>query len=80
MQPRVLFQIANMLIYRKGRVSGTIKVEETAITQDQALSQADIVIAGVPSPKFSIEPTKLKPGCIAVNFSQCASHRNCIRF
>jgi len=62
--------IDNMLIYRKGRVNGTIKVEETEVTQDEALAAADIVIAGVPHPKFKIEASKEKPGAIAVNFSQ----------
>jgi methylenetetrahydrofolate dehydrogenase (NAD+) len=65
--------IDNMLRYRKGRVSGTIKVEETSISQDEALAMGDIVIAGVPTPKFSVDPKKLKNGCIAVNFSQFAN-------
>lgn len=62
--------IDNMLRYRKGRVSGTIKVEETTMSQDEALAMGDIVIAGVPTPKFSVDPKKLKKDCIAVNFSQ----------
>mgnify|MGYP003684108005 FL=1 len=59
-----------MLCYRKGRVNGTIKVEETNISQDEALAMGEIVIAGVPSANFSIDPKKLRKGCIAVNFSQ----------
>ena len=46
------------------------QVEETEVTQDEALAAADIVIAGVPHPKFKIEASKVKPGAIAVNFSQ----------
>lgn len=37
------------------QVQGTIKVEETSIVQEDALSSADIVVAGVPSKDFCIK-------------------------
>lgn len=37
------------------QVPGTIKVMETDMTQDEALSNADMVVAGVPSKEFVIK-------------------------
>jgi len=65
--------VTGMLEYKKGRVHGTIKVNETALSQDEALRSADIVIAGVPVKSFSVDAAKLKPGCLALNF---APHSN----
>ncbi|KAJ3107730.1 hypothetical protein HDU97_003400 [Phlyctochytrium planicorne] len=42
---------------------------ETATTLDEALKKSDIVITGVPSPKYKVDVSKLKEGVIAVNFS-----------
>lgn len=65
--------ITGIIVYSKGRVPGTIKVEETEVTQSEALAQAAIVVAGVPAKGFRIDATQLRPGCFAVNFSQ---HQN----
>eukprot|EP00908_Phaeocystis_cordata_P006379 Transcript_16993.p1 GENE.Transcript_16993~~Transcript_16993.p1 ORF type:complete len:333 (-),score=160.62 Transcript_16993:111-1109(-) len=62
--------INSMLLYSAGSVPGTIKVEDTSISQDEAYAGADVVISGVPSKAFSIPASKLKPGVIAVNISQ----------
>ncbi|KAJ3206395.1 hypothetical protein HDU67_008213 [Dinochytrium kinnereticum] len=42
---------------------------ETTVTLDEALRSSDIVITGVPSPKFKVDTSKLKEGVIAINFS-----------
>jgi len=62
--------VTGMLLYTAGSVAGTIRVEETQVTQDEAYKRADIVISGVPAKGFSIPAAKLKPGVIAVNISQ----------
>ena len=38
--------ITGILVYRRGRVKGTLKVEETSVTPEKALTEADIVISG----------------------------------
>jgi|TARA_B100000524_G_C23638011_1_gene365647 methylenetetrahydrofolate dehydrogenase (NAD+) len=65
--------ITGMLVYTKGSVDGTIRVEETSMAQEEALASADVVVAGVPSKSFRIDAGKLKPGVLAVNFSH---HQN----
>lgn len=65
--------VSGMLRYTAGSVPGTIKVEETSVAQEEALKQADMVIAGVPSKAFVVKASSLKQGAIAVNFSQ---HQN----
>jgi len=62
--------VTGILTYRKGRIPGTIKVEECTLSTAEALETADIVVAGVPVESFQVEADKLKPGAIAVNFSQ----------
>ena len=62
--------VSNTLIYTKGRVAGTIRVEETSITQEEALSQSTIVISGVPVKSFSIKAANLRTDALCVNFSQ----------
>ena len=42
---------------------------ETKVTLEEALALSDIVIAGVPSPKYSLPLATLKAGVIAINFS-----------
>lgn len=59
-----------MLAYSAGAVAGTIKVEETSLTTDQALAAADIVIGGVPSKNFVIPAAKIREGAICINVSQ----------
>ena len=47
--------ISGMLVYSKGRVPGTVKVEEPLdMDTSTALAAADIVISGVPSPSFQV--------------------------
>lgn len=62
--------VTGMLLYTAGGVAGTIRVEETQVTQDEAYKRADVVVSGVPAKGFSIPAAKLKPGVIAVNISQ----------
>jgi methylenetetrahydrofolate dehydrogenase (NAD+) len=62
-----------MLLYSAGAVDGTIKVEETTATQQEALRDAAIVVSGVPSKAFQIQADSIRAGAIAVNFSQ---HQN----
>jgi len=65
--------VTGMLCYTKGRVAGTIKVEDTSISQKEALAKASLVIAGVPSTAFRINPEDVRPDAICVNFSQHAN-------
>ncbi|KAI9188202.1 Methylenetetrahydrofolate dehydrogenase [NAD(+)] [Blastocladiella emersonii ATCC 22665] len=44
-------------------------VKETKLTADEALALADVVITGVPSPKYKVNVDLLKPGVVAINFS-----------
>lgn len=62
--------VTGMLLYTAGSVPGTIKVEETAVTQAEAYSSADVVVSGVPVKSFQIAAASLKKGVIAVNISQ----------
>jgi len=62
--------VSGMLIYRKGRVPGTIKCEETTLARDEVLAGAGIVVSGVPSADFCIDASLVKPGALAINFSQ----------
>ncbi len=61
--------VTGMLVYRKGRVPGALRAEETSATVDEALAFADIVISGVPSKSFSIDAAKIRAGAIAINFA-----------
>ena len=65
--------ITGMLIFTKGRVAGTIKVEETEVTAEEALAKATIVVCGVPSKNFSLPASGIRPDAICVNFSQFAN-------
>jgi methylenetetrahydrofolate dehydrogenase (NAD+) len=40
----------------------TFQIFETNITLDEALKVSDVVIAGVPSPKYKVDTGKLKEG------------------
>ena len=62
--------VTGMQIFTKGRVEGTIKVEDTSITVEEALASSTIVIAGVPSKGFSLAPAGIREDAICVNFSQ----------
>jgi len=62
--------VTGMLRYTAGSVPGTIKVEETSVSQEDALKAADMVVAGVPSKGFIVPSAGIKPGAICVNFSQ----------
>lgn len=45
------------------------KIRESEVTLDEALAQSDVVITGVPSPKYKVDTSKLKDNVVAVNFS-----------
>jgi methylenetetrahydrofolate dehydrogenase (NAD+) len=45
------------------------EVFETTITLQQALQSSDVVITGVPSPKYKVATNLLKEGVVAINFS-----------
>jgi len=59
-----------MMLFTAGAVPGTIKVEETAVAQADALASADVVVSGVPVKSFSIKAESMKAGAIAINVSQ----------
>ena len=62
--------VTGMLVYSKGRVAGTIKVEDTSVSTAEALASSSIVVSGVPSKSFVIAPSGIRPDAICVNFSQ----------
>ena len=45
---------------RRVLLPGTIKVEETTVAKEDALSAADLVISGVPSKSFCIKVPKAR--------------------
>ncbi|KAI8929867.1 hypothetical protein BC831DRAFT_442413 [Entophlyctis helioformis] len=45
------------------------EVFETKATLAEALAKSDVVITGVPSPKYKLDTSLLKDGVIAINFS-----------
>lgn len=62
--------VTGILVYTKGRVAGTIKVEDTSVTIADALAASTIVVSGVPSKSFSIDPAGVRSDALCVNFSQ----------
>ncbi|EGG13704.1 methylenetetrahydrofolate dehydrogenase [Cavenderia fasciculata] len=60
-----------IIVFQPGKRFGTIKMSETTITRDEAISKSDILILGVPSPKFKIESNLIKDGTIVINFAGC---------
>ncbi|KAI7895386.1 uncharacterized protein EV154DRAFT_542035 [Mucor mucedo] len=51
----------------------THKQEDTELKIFQVLPKSDIVITGVPAPKYKLPTELLKPGVIAINFSTFAN-------
>ncbi|KAJ3103462.1 hypothetical protein HDU96_009242 [Phlyctochytrium bullatum] len=55
------------------------EAQETAVTLDEALRISDVVITGVPSPKFKVDTAKLKEGVVAINFSTAKNFNDDIK-
>lgn len=47
--------------------------QDTELKVSQVIPKSDIVITGVPTPKYKVPTKLLKPGVIAVNFSTFAN-------
>jgi methylenetetrahydrofolate dehydrogenase (NAD+) len=45
------------------------QVEDTDATLEQIIPQCDVVITGVPTPKYKLPTSLLKDGVVAINFS-----------
>jgi methylenetetrahydrofolate dehydrogenase (NAD+) len=55
------------------------KVEDTDATLEQVIPQCDVVITGVPTPKYKMPTTLLKDGVVAINFSSSANFEDDIK-
>ncbi|ORX53985.1 NAD(P)-binding protein [Hesseltinella vesiculosa] len=55
------------------------KVEDTNLTLEQVVPQSDVVITGVPTPKYKLPSSLLKDGVIAINFSSSANFEDDIK-
>lgn len=61
--------ISSIYIFRRGK----LVVPEEGVTQESAVRDADIVVLGVPSDKFKLDPSWVKEGAVVLNV---ASHKN----
>ena len=55
--------IDSIYVMRRGSMT------RTDVTPEEAVGKADIVVLGVPSPKYKLPVSQLKPGAIVVNVS-----------
>jgi methylenetetrahydrofolate dehydrogenase (NAD+) len=55
------------------------KVEDTDLTLEQVIPQCDVVITGVPTPKYKMPTSLLKDGVVAINFSSSANFEDDIK-
>ncbi|CAO3667093.1 hypothetical protein G6F70_005347 [Rhizopus microsporus] len=55
------------------------KVEDTDATLEQVIPQCDVVITGVPTPKYKLPTSLLKDGVIAINFSSFANFEDDVK-
>jgi methylenetetrahydrofolate dehydrogenase (NAD+) len=61
--------ISSIYIFRRGK----LVVPDEGVTQESAVRDADIVVLGVPSDKFKLDPSWVKEGAVVLNV---ASHKN----
>ncbi|EFA79897.1 methylenetetrahydrofolate dehydrogenase NAD+ [Heterostelium album PN500] len=63
--------ISGVICFQAGKRQGTIKMTETTVTRDEAIQKSDILILGVPSPKFKIDESLIPEGAVVINFAGC---------
>lgn len=61
--------VTGIMVFQAGKVAGTIKVAESAVSRDDALRQSHVVVSGVPSPSFQVPTSCLMPGVVCINFA-----------
>lgn len=54
--------ISSMHVYQRGQV-----LLSEAMTQEEAVRSSDIVICGVPSKAYKLNPAWIKPGTVIIN-------------
>ncbi|KAK5578282.1 hypothetical protein RB653_003238 [Dictyostelium firmibasis] len=63
--------INGIIIFQAGKRHGTIKMSETTVTREEAISKSDILILGVPSPNYKVNSDLIQDGTIVINFAGC---------
>jgi len=59
--------IDSMYIFRRG----TLEVPPASATQESAVRSADVVVLGVPSPKYKMDVSWIKEGAVVINVASC---------
>ncbi|EGC35479.1 methylenetetrahydrofolate dehydrogenase [Dictyostelium purpureum] len=63
--------INGVIIFQAGKRYGTIKMVETSISREEAISKSDILILGVPSSNYKVNSDLINEGTIVLNFAGC---------
>ncbi|KAN0036206.1 hypothetical protein ACTA71_005510 [Dictyostelium dimigraforme] len=63
--------INGIIIFQSGKRYGTIKMSETNVTREEAISKSDILVLGVPSPNYKVNSDLIQDGTVVINFAGC---------
>eukprot|EP01133_Synstelium_polycarpum_P001111 gene1111-1269_t len=63
--------LSGIIIFQAGKRQGTIKMSETTISKEEAIQKSDILILGVPSPKYKVDESLIREGAVVINFAGC---------
>ncbi|GAM22152.1 hypothetical protein SAMD00019534_053270 [Acytostelium subglobosum LB1] len=60
-----------VICFQAGKRQGTIKMSETTVSKEEAIQKSDILILGVPSPKYKVDSALIRDGTVVINFAGC---------